>query len=59
MHYEISSYVVEQNVYHLQTARNSNMQINLTLMNGIFKDVRVLDVFCICYPTAVRQSAEG
>jgi hypothetical protein len=59
MNYEISSYVDGQNVYHLQGARNSNIQINLNLDKGIHKDVPVLDLFRISDPTVVRQSAES
>ena len=48
-----------QSVYYLQEARNSNIQINLSLDKGIYKDVPVLDLFRISDPTVVRQSAEG
>jgi hypothetical protein len=37
--YEISSYVDGQTVYHLQEARNSNIQINLSLDKGVYKDI--------------------
>jgi hypothetical protein len=55
MQYEISSYVDGQSVYHLQEARNKNIQINLSLD----KDVPVLDLFHVSDPIAVRQSAES
>jgi hypothetical protein len=42
MQYEISSYVDGQSFYHLQEARNSNIQINLSLDKGIYKDETVI-----------------
>jgi len=59
MQYDIYSYVDGQSVYHLQGARNCNIQINLSLDTSIYKDVPVLDLFRFSYPTAVRQRAES
>lgn len=55
----ISNYVVQQTTYQLQTPRNSEIQINLTVENSTYKDVPILDLFHISDATAVRQSAEG